>query len=80
MAMAVDYFLTEGPRAVPHEFAAWEAARKEHADYFWQHIDSPPPDFDARGQDMARKAAALEETARAAFLLWLMRPRGVSCV
>lgn len=81
--MAVDYFLIEGPRAVPQEFAAWEAARKEHADYFFQNCGpdpEPPPDFDERGQALARKAAALEETARAAFLLWLMRPKGAAAV
>ena len=71
--MAVDYFLIDGPSAVPVEFAAWQAAKKLHFDLFEKAIalkaaDPRTAELNQAGEMAAAEAVRLERVAREAWL------------
>lgn len=67
--MTADYFLIEGPRAIPDEFAAWEKAHDDWIALAMQVL-SGDKTAEADAELASRVAAALEARARAAFSHW----------
>lgn len=67
--MSVDYFLLEGGRAVPQEFADWQAAQDQ-----WMKLALAVLSGDKSAEPDAvlacNVAAVLEARARAAFAEW----------
>lgn len=67
--MSVDYFLLEGPRAVPEQFKEWERLEALHIDAanaFFEGLAGK-----AQAVEAGDRARLAEAFARAAFLAWM---------
>jgi hypothetical protein len=79
--MTVDFFLVEGPRAVPDEFRAWQEAYREwypaaqRALSYEGWSESERTALNDRAVELGRVAQDLERKARAAFLVWCKAAR-----
>ena len=68
--MAADFFITDGPRVVPAEYQAWQAARSNWSVCVQRALDCEGSESERLGTvAIAAKADAdrLEQIARAAF-------------
>ena len=70
--MAVEFFLTDGSRVCPLEFAAYESARRAHRELVYACLCHHPSstafvELDELGRRLALTVAELERVARAAF-------------
>jgi hypothetical protein len=66
--MAVDFFLTDGARVVPEQFAKYQAALDAHRAYFNSlDLDNVTDEQDDEARRLAAVARQAEKEAREAF-------------
>ena len=71
--MSVDWFLMDAPHVVPHEFQAWETARKRHNAIAFRCCDAVTGSaeqaaLDAEGQAAKIEVDRLEQIARETWI------------